>query len=463
MVKQKYATPAQAAAANTEPLPSIKPGSSLQPHDAWTQQVQDSLIQDPRYAAALGATPQARTDALLKGGLKIYATLDQNAQNNAQNAVNTVLRSSGKSGFTSSLVAMDPNTGAVKAMIPGPDFAVNQYNIATHPPGRQMGSTWKVVTLAAALTAGFSPNDSVSGASPCAFKGGLGQTQNAESGGGVMSIRSATQNSVNCAFARIELAVGIPQRHRHGQEDGLHAEPGQPSPGADADARHDRPPHRSRWLPTCRPWRAAGSTTRRTSSRRSSGPTATRCSSRARPVTACSPRTSPTARSSLLRGVVTGGTGTKAQTPDGRPEFGKTGTTDDKKNAAFYGGTYGQLVAFVWYGDKDANVPGAGFGGDIPATIWRTFMTAQLAGQPVVPLPPPGPVCSRPGSAIDDSGARHAGQSSGLSSNGNPLVPTTPPPTVQVNPITTTAPAATTAPTTAPAATTAPPPPGPGH
>ena len=182
--------------------------------------MQDASSATPATPPRSAPRRRRAADALLKGGLKIYATLDQNAQNNAQNAVNTVLRSSGRSGFTSSLVAMDPNTGAVKAMVPGPDFAASQYNIATHPPGRQMGSTWKVVTLAAALTTGFSPNDSVSGASPCAFKGGLGQTQNAERGGGVMSIRAGDADSVNCAFAAHRARGGHHQRHRHGQEDG---------------------------------------------------------------------------------------------------------------------------------------------------------------------------------------------------------------------------------------------------
>src|SRR5581483_5088935 len=82
MQKEKYITAAQAAAANAEPLPdpTMRPKDDLRPRDAWTQQVQDSLINDPRYAAALGPTPQARSDAVLKGGLKIYATLDENAQ-----------------------------------------------------------------------------------------------------------------------------------------------------------------------------------------------------------------------------------------------------------------------------------------------------------------------------------------------------------------------------------------------
>jgi len=148
----------------------------------------------------------------------------------------------------------------------------------------------------------------------------------------------------------------------------------------------------------------------------------------------------------LLRGVVTGGTGTKANLAD-RPVFGKTGTTDNKANAAFYGGTPGQLVAMVWYGNKDANVPGAGFGGEIPARIWHNFMQAELAGAPVVQIPPAGPVCSRPGQAITDQGVR-TGSSSGFDSNGRP--PTTPPPTTPAPtaPTATTAPAATSAPTT---------------
>ena len=53
--------------------------------------MQDRLFSDPLYAAALGATPKDRQETVLKGGLKIYATLDQTAQANAQNAMNEIL------------------------------------------------------------------------------------------------------------------------------------------------------------------------------------------------------------------------------------------------------------------------------------------------------------------------------------------------------------------------------------
>jgi membrane peptidoglycan carboxypeptidase len=118
---------------------------------------------------------------------------------------------------------MDPNTGAVKAMVGGPGFEESQYNIATQPPGRQPGSTWKVITLAAALEAGYSPEDMVDGTSPCTVAApgtGMYTTQNAEGGGGMLSLRAATEESVNCAFARLNASVGpakaVDMAHRLG-------------------------------------------------------------------------------------------------------------------------------------------------------------------------------------------------------------------------------------------------------
>jgi membrane peptidoglycan carboxypeptidase len=154
----------------------------------------------------------------------------------------------------------------------------------------------------------------------------------------------------------------------------------------------------------------------------------------------------------LLHGVITSGTGNpNAVLADNRPAFGKTGTTENKANAAFYGGTPGQLVAFVWYGDKDANIPGAGFGGQKPAMMWKAFMDAELAGAPQVPLPDPGPVCSRPGRAISDSGQV----------SGAPAQHAVPRPVIPSIPFSPGAPTPSTAPATAPPAPTAAPAPPP--
>ena len=107
----------------------------------------------------------------------------------------------------------------------------------------------------------------------------------------------------------------------------------------------------------------------------------------------------------ILQGVVTGGTGTRARLA-GRPVAGKTGTTDNKTDAWFLGFTP-QLSATVWHGASTGAVPGAGFGGEIPARIWQAFMSAQLAGQPVAPFPPPGSRCNEPGQLVFDFGRVH--------------------------------------------------------
>ena len=138
-----------------------------------------------------------------------------------------------------------------------------------YPPGQQAGSAWKVITLAAALESGYSPNDIVSGTSPCTVPSGQGYcdpgrpgrvtTRNAEGGGGTMTIRRATAGSVNCAV-RAHLGLGRvrpghrdrpPARHQagpraHGRGRGL--VPG-PHTGADprgvrVDAARDGDGHR---------------------------------------------------------------------------------------------------------------------------------------------------------------------------------------------------------------------------
>ena len=167
MLDQGFITPQQRVAANAEPLPTINDASVLQPHDIWTDEVQKRLLNDPR----LGATPQAREAKVLRGGLQIYTTKDPDLQAKADDAVYGPGGLPNKPGFSGALVAIDPRTGAVKAMAV-PPYAQLQYNIATAEfPGRQTGSTWKVITEAAAFDSDkqFSPNDFVSGASPCAF------------------------------------------------------------------------------------------------------------------------------------------------------------------------------------------------------------------------------------------------------------------------------------------------------
>jgi len=382
-------TQAQADAAKQEPLPSILPIAELRPRTSWVEEVQDQLVNDPRYTF-LGATPAAREHRLLSGGFSVDTTLDPAVQQAAQDAMDTILPQ--KPGFTGALVAMDPNTGAVKAMVAGPGFEQSQYNIATTPPGRQAGSTWKTITLAAALNAGMSPDDIVDGSSPCDFPPPLGGTENVEPGFGSMTLRTATVNSVNCAFARTEVKVGFQPIIDLAHAMGIRQQTLAPVLTLTLGAIETTPLEMATVASTIasggvRHWPSFVSKVVGPDGKvlydASSDPGQRVLSS---DVTAC--------ETDILRGVVTGGTGTNARLADGRPVAGKTGTTDGQSDANFLGFTP-QLAAFVWHGNADARVPGAGFGGDVPARIFKQFMDEALANAPVLQFPDPGPVCTR--------------------------------------------------------------------
>ena len=87
----------------------------------------------------------------------------------------------------------------------------------------------------------------------------------------------------------------------------------------------------------------------------------------------------------MMRGVIQGGTGTRAAVP-GYDLAGKTGTTSDYRDAWFIGYT-GGFVTAVWVG-KDNNTPMRKVtGGAAPAGIWRDYMTAALPRLKVQPIP----------------------------------------------------------------------------
>ena len=397
MVTQHYITQAQADAADQEPLPSIKPVAELRPRNSWAEEVQDRLFHDPLFKV-LGSTVKERRTKVLTGGLKIYASLDPRIQADAQNAMNDGLRQ-GKAGFTGALVAIDPTTGLVKAMVAGPGFETSQYNIATSFIGRQAGSTWKVITLAAALDSGFSPNDKVDGTSPCMFKV-YGRTQNAEGGGGQMTLRAATADSVNCAFARTELAVGFNKVIDTAYKMGIVQKKLRPILTLTLGAIETAPLEMATVTATI----ASGGIHHQPLfvSKIVAPDGEVVFDAKDVPGERAIPADVAACETNLLQGVISGGTGTNARLAN-RPVAGKTGTTDNKADANFLGFTP-QLATFIWHGSPVGRVPGAGFGGNIPAGIFRNFMNAALAGQPALPFPPPGPDCARPGAFITEFG-----------------------------------------------------------
>jgi penicillin-binding protein 1A len=86
----------------------------------------------------------------------------------------------------------------------------------------------------------------------------------------------------------------------------------------------------------------------------------------------------------MLAGVIARGTGKAAALP--RPAAGKTGTTQEYRDAWFIGYT-GDLVAGVWFGNDDNTPMNKVTGGSLPALAWRNFMLAATKGVPTRALP----------------------------------------------------------------------------
>jgi penicillin-binding protein 1A len=111
----------------------------------------------------------------------------------------------------------------------------------------------------------------------------------------------------------------------------------------------------------------------------------------------------------MLRGVITGGTGTNANI--GRPAAGKTGTTTAHSDAWFVGYTP-QYTAGFWMGDPNGEysmVPelGAVFGGKYPALMWHDFMSSAVASLPPLNFAPPNPSLWPAVQYIDEHGRVH--------------------------------------------------------
>ena len=91
---------------------------------------------------------------------------------------------------------------------------------------------------------------------------------------------------------------------------------------------------------------------------------------------------------SMMQETLLSGTARKAELP-GWPAAGKTGTSQDFRDAWFVGYT-GHLVAGVWLGNDDSSPTRKTTGGGLPVDIWSKFMRAAHQGVPVAALPGAG-------------------------------------------------------------------------
>lgn len=383
MMAEGHITSEEARAAASEPLPS-QPRWVLPNDDTYfVAEVKKQLLADPR----LGKTKTERAERLFRGGLKIQTTFDPRLQQLARQAVDA---NSPSPDFTQAVVAMEPATGEVKAVVGGVGFDRQKFNVATQGP-RQPGSAFKIIALAAWLDAGRSPEDWVDAAAPCEFPvpDGVWKVDNYDEGSGsLMTLREATYKSSNCAYARLALTLG-PERiaamaNRLGIERKLPAFPSIVLGGEEVTPLE---------MATVAATLAADGVRREPVWVREVRDAEDRVVLRneAKAEQAVSPEVAR-AVSSVMLGVVQQGTG-KAATID-RPVAGKTGTAQQWTDAWFVGWTP-QLATAVWMGAPSGKVPMKGVGGrnvtggSFPARTFAAFVQPALAGQPVMQFPPP--------------------------------------------------------------------------
>ena len=355
--------------------------------------------------------------ALLTGALRIETTIDLEAQEQLDAAVAAELYEQDDSGVVAGAAAVDPKTGAILAIHGGPGFEEQQLDLGTQLAIRQPGSTFKPFAFVAALEQGMDPDTTVPAPRTIEEAAGCGTFKkpvgNASGRGfGQLGLDDALANSVNTAMVHVGCEVG-PERVRDvadrlGVRNELTEEPliaiggvaKGPSPldmasafatlandgvhcPAHAIARVIGPDGEELELPseivlgTGRP-RAHGveeleqllpagveDDDREDGCYRVMTPDVARYTTQ------------------VLERVVAETTGRRADI--GRPQAGKTGTTNDETDAWFVGYTPALSLA-VWVGDPAEPRPlrdVAGFGkvqgGTIPAEIWRYAAKRILA------------------------------------------------------------------------------------
>ncbi len=346
-----------------------------------------------------------------EGGLRVFSTIDMPMQIAAETAVADSLKSldekrralalkrlKAKGGaptdlppdeapLQAALVALDPGTGHVRAMVGGRNFEDSRFNRAVQAK-RQPGSAFKPFVYAAALEAGYTPATVIDHLDePIPTLQGAWTPEDGHSSATSLSLRAALRMSSNRAAVRLLQEVGIPRTVQYARVMGVGDLPTVPSLALGsgevtvasltaayaAFANHGLVPHVT--------------LIRRVEDRdgrvlyESNDP----------PTRAISDVTA-FLMTSMLADVINAGTGARARRVGFTlPAAGKTGTTNDFNDAWFVGYTP-NLVSGVWVGfDQPRTILPNGFASDIAVPMWAAFMKAATRhDEPDWFTPPPG-------------------------------------------------------------------------
>ncbi|MCP9859772.1 MULTISPECIES: transglycosylase domain-containing protein [unclassified Cyanobium] len=321
--------------------------------------------------------PKVLSDEQLEvGGLTIRSGLNAAWQVEAQKTIDSYATGS----MEGALVAMEPGTGLVRAMVGGKDWEKTQFNRASQAL-RSPGSTFKLFIYLTALKQGMKPEDTVVDSARCFGKYCPRNFGNRYMGR--VSLATAMQNSLNIVAVALLQKLGYDPVIATAKSLGIQRELGRYLSMAigsndqtvlDMTAAYAAMVNRGVYNQPLPFEEIFGPDGVLLWSRRAKGPRGTRAVN----------SDIADAMVWMLQQVVQSGTGGGAALPD-RPVAGKTGTSEGARDLWFIG-SIPQLTTGVWLGYD--NNKGTGTTSVLATYAWRAFMEPVTRGMPVQKFPP---------------------------------------------------------------------------
>ncbi len=368
MVEQGYITQAEYSKAKTH-------GLGLDHGHKYTH-VKDQFLYDlveseliERYGA----------NTVRNGGLKAYTTIEPAQQERAENAIAESCYACYEGGPVAGLASVDPKNGAIVALASSPPGeSEDEFNYSWQAE-RQPGSSFKAFVLTTAIKQGIDPNTTFyNGTSPITLAipgGGYWNVHNAEPGGGVMNLVTATHDSVNVVFAQLDLDVTPEAVTETAEEMGIEAElQSVPAEAIGGLAYGVSPLEMADAYATLANGGVHHDPTAVSKVEFPNGKVDDLLSENGERVLTPGQAWEVTR---ILKGVITEGTGGPAYMGC-TSEAGKTGTSEEESDAWFVGYTPMYATA-VWVGHATTREY-TGYGGGTAGPIWANYMSSAQEG-----------------------------------------------------------------------------------
>ena len=347
---------------------------------------------------------------ILRGGLRVYTTLDIDAQEAAEAACQEKRDSMRNSSMEVAMAVVDPLTGNVQAIVGGSDYNASQVNIATGQGGggRPRGSVFKVFTLTTAVKKGINPNTTYVDCSSPATVDGYRLENFANTNYGTRTIASALAVSSNTGFVRLISSIGISDTAQTAYDLGVTTDLGVDSVGAalTLGVQNITPLELASACATLANGGVRHDLCAITTIEDREGNIIVDDSDPEKRATRVLTNEEAYAVQRAMIGVVQAGTGTSAGMRNGQQVAGKTGTSENYKDISFVGYTP-YIAAAIWVGDP-TNVQAAS--ADSCADVFNWYASSIMYTKdipvesfPVYDNPPYAPYDDRQHNIYSDS------------------------------------------------------------